>query len=171
MPNVTPENRCQWIGISGQCPQSRMDDEPFCEQHVANRKDKQRRAYHIENQLVAPGVDRHNAVEQIKSLREEIALARALIETRINMAESNTDLLVAMPVINSYLATIEKLVNSCHTMETKLGTLLSKGSIISLAQKMIQIIDAALTDVPNKSMIIDGIAEEFTKVIKEQDNG
>jgi hypothetical protein len=93
-----------------------------------------------------------------------------MIETRMNMVASEAEFIASMPVFQSYMATIATLVTSCHTMETKLGVLLSKASLISLAQKMVETIATALQDVPGKDLIVEQIANEITTLILAQDN-
>ena len=69
--------------------------------------------------------------EQIKSLRDEIALAGMLIEERFNKVKNDSDLISAFGPINMALLTVERLVKSAHTIEQNLGALLSKPTVLA----------------------------------------
>jgi len=49
--------------------------------------------------------------EDVKSLRDEIALARMLIERRFNLIKDDADLISASSSLNTLLLTVERLVN------------------------------------------------------------
>lgn len=164
-------NRCQWITPVGQCTQQALDHSNFCQLHSQGKKSDALRYYHITNHMVADSKLRHNAVEEIKDLREEIALARALIETRLNLARDENELIASMGVLHQYLATVEKLVSACHRMDTNLGNLLNKSSLLNLAQEIVNIIAEELADIPDREEIIDKISNKIIAAIGKQDNG
>ena len=76
----------------------------------------------------------------------------------------------AIPKLKDTFLAIEKLVTSCHNMEVKLGNLLSKSSLISLAQKIVHIIDTRLNDIPDRDEIVAEIGKDIAKAIAEQEN-
>jgi hypothetical protein len=59
-------------------------------------------------------------------------------------------------------------VSSCHAMEVKLGTLLSKSALLTLAQKMIDTITNTLVDIPGRDELVEKIADELVRIIIEQ---
>jgi hypothetical protein len=124
----------------------------------------------LTNQVIRSGTERHNAVDEIKSLREEIALTRALIENRLNMIEGEADFVSSMGIVHQYLATVEKLVTSCHRMDTNLGNLLNKASILNLAQELVQAIAEELEDVPGRDEIVDRISTKLVDIIGNKQN-
>ena len=95
--------------------------------------------------------------EQIKSLRDEIALARMLIEERFNKVKDDSDLISAFGPINTALLTVERLVKSAHTIEQNLGTLLSKPTVLALGQSLSRIIVEELEGIENYEAIVDRI--------------
>jgi hypothetical protein len=112
-----------------------VENEIYCDYHLRDRdaEDTQSlRAYMLTDPVTAGAAGRHSQVEELKSLREEIALARAMIERRLNLVESDADFLQACGTVNTYLLTLERLISSCHKLEVNLGALLSKGAIVSL---------------------------------------
>lgn len=162
-------NRCEWVTGRGQCPDPRIEDSRFCEKHSPSGHGELDK-YLITTRSLGDSPHRHAASKEIKSLRDEIALIRALIEKRINLIQSDAEFIAAMPTIQSAMMTVEKLVSSCHTMETKLGLLLNKGSLLSLAQTIIHIISEALEGVPNRNEIVEQVGQEIVKAIAAQDN-
>jgi len=127
------------------------------------------RAYILTNPEISEGAGRHSQVEELKSLREEIALARAMIEKRLNLVESNADFLNACGTVNTYLLTLERLITSCHRLEVNLGNLLSKAAILDLAKEIVSILMDELQEVPNYEEIVDQISERIVAVIAAQE--
>ncbi len=108
--------------------------------------------------------------ERIKSLREEIALVRILIEKRMNMIKTEADLLSACGPINNMLLTLEKLIKSCHALEQSLGELLSKQSVVRLGQSICEIVIEELQEIEGHEEIIDRIVERLFPTIKGAQN-
>jgi hypothetical protein len=82
-----------------------------------------------------------------------------------------------MPVVRDYALAVEKLAVSCHAMDVKLGNLLDKQALMSLAQKLIGIIDKhlrPLVGVTPTTEIMDEVIEQVGKetvvAIAEQEN-
>jgi hypothetical protein len=162
-------DRCKWIRTDGQCPHEAVEGSTFCKAHTHTKVDPLRH-YMLTNQVIRSGTERHNAVDEIKSLREEIALTRALIENRLNMIEGEADFVSSMGIVHQYLATVEKLVTSCHRMDTNLGNLLNKASILNLAQELVQAIAEELEDVPGRDEIVDRISTKLVDIIGNKQN-
>jgi hypothetical protein len=78
--------------------------------------------------------------EEVKSLRDEIALARMLIERRFNLIKDDADLISACGSLNTLLLTVERLVKSAHAIEKSLGTLLARTAVLRLGRQICQII-------------------------------
>jgi len=167
---MEPEYRCKWIKPDGQCQSEAADGSPFCKIHGPVSTDQGLRHYLITNRLLGNSPDRHCAVEEIKDLRSEIALTRALIETRLNLSQSETELIASMGILHQYLTTVEKLVSSCHRMDSSLGNLLNKASILNLAQELVNIIVTELDGVPGRDEIVDKISAQILAVIGNKDN-
>jgi hypothetical protein len=165
-------NRCQATTRHGQCIKLAVDNEIYCDYHLRDRdaEDKQSlRAYMLTDPVTAGAAGRHSQVEELKSLREEIALARAMIERRLNLVESDADFLQACGTVNTYLLTLERLISSCHKLEVNLGALLSKGAIISLAQEMVGILMDELEHIDGYEQIVDRVSNRMVELIAEQE--
>ena len=162
--------QCKWTAPNGPCTEPALPGEKFCEKHAQGGTQKVINHYMLTQKWMRDKVERHASVDEIKSLREEIAIARSLVETRLNMCESDAETAAAMPLVQGYMNTIEKVVSSCHSMEQKLGIMLSKASVMSLAQKMVGIIDAKLAGIEGHDEIVEEIGQEIVKAIAEQEN-
>ena len=165
-------NRCQRTIPGGQCENEAIDGTKYCAIHdnTKGRTDPLK-YYLLTNKVIGDSARRHAASDEIKSLRDEIAITRGVIETRLNSLQTEAELAAAMPSLYQYIMAIEKLVSSCHTMEYKLGNLLDKTAILTLAQKMINIIDSNLAaDIPDRDKIVEKIAKEMMQAIITQEN-
>ena len=109
--------------------------------------------------------------EEIRSLREEIAIIRMLIEGRMNLIKSDNDLLIQSGAINSLVLTVERLVKSAHTIEQQLGILLSKSAVIALGQTICKIIVEELDGIERYEEIVDSIMTRIsTSIAAAKDN-
>jgi hypothetical protein len=164
--------RCEATTQSGQCAHQAVDGQNLCAYHMKDRdvEDKMSlRSYILTDTVLAESAGRHSQVEELKSLREEIAICRSLVERRLNMIESNADLLAAVGQVNSLFLTLEKLISSCHRLETSLGTLLSRSSLLELAKGIVGTIMDELEGIDNYEEIVDTISEKILRQIASYD--
>lgn len=168
--------RCQTVTAQGQCQHLAREGSNFCEVHSCASKaegHKERvRRYLLSNPKLQARLNHQAGIEEVRSLREEIHITRMMIATRFDLIEDDDrgDMLAAFSNINTYLQTLDKLVNSCHKMEISLGTLLSKASIFSLGQEIVTILADELQLIDNYEEIIDRISERIVVAIAEQQN-
>lgn len=168
--------RCHGITKNGQCTKLSMDGSDFCRGHAhkscANIERDRLRHYLLSNPILQEKMDRQFGIEEVRSLREEIHLARVMVETRLDMIEPDDkgDMLSAFSSINTYLQTIEKLTSSAHKMEISLSHLLTKSSVFSLGQDMVAILADELQGIDNYEEIIDKISERLVVAIANTQN-
>lgn len=168
--------RCQAVNSKAQCPQLAVEGSEYCSMHrrtgTASEHKERVRHYLLSNPELQERLNRQAAIEEVRSLREEIHLARTMVETRLDLIEDGDrgDMLAAFSSVNTYLQTIEKLVSSCHRMEVSLGSLLSKASIFSLGQEIVNILADELQLIDNYEEIVDRISERIVVAIAEQGN-
>jgi hypothetical protein len=160
--------RCQHVNSLGQCHRPAIEDSGKCEQH--SNKAARLRSYLLTTQYLEGAPDRHVGSDELKSLREEIAITRAMVEKRLNLVTNEMEFLAAMPAVQSAMSVIEKLVTSCHNMEVKLGNLLSKAALLQVAQQIIDIIAKELDGVPNRNEIVDRIANQIVECVSKVEN-
>lgn len=167
-------HRCQATVAKGQCPNLATEGSKYCLKHTHNSNDHENRVRHylLSNPELQTRLNRHAAVEEVRSLREEIHLARMMVEARLDLVEEGDrgEMLAAFSSVNTLLQTVEKLVSSCHRMEISLGGLLSKGSVLALGQEIVMILVDELQEIDGHEEIIDCISERVIKAIAEQGN-
>jgi hypothetical protein len=169
-------DRCQGVTERGQCTQLATEGSQFCTRHSrkpgAKVESDRLRHYLLSNPMLQAKMDRQFGVEEVRSLREEIHLARVMIETRLDLIEPDDkgEMLAAFSSINTYLQTIEKLTSSCHKMEISLGSLLTKSSVFALGQDMVGILADELQGIDNYEEVIDRISERLVVAIANTQN-
>lgn len=162
-------NRCQRVTVGGQCTKEALPGAKYCDSHTVSRGNEMSH-YLITGKLLGDAAGRHAGVNEIKSLRDEIALTRATVEILVNSIETQAELTAAMPRIHAGVLAIEKLVNTCHQMEVKLGVLLDKAALLTLAQTIINIISEAVKDLPQRDQIVERVAADILEAIAKQEN-
>jgi hypothetical protein len=152
--DADPE-RCQAvIPSSGQCRNKAIPGQKYCAAHggATHRNKAESEARSRNYCLTQAGIKKSVAEKAqssgIKSLRDEIAIARVTLEAVLNKCEDAGDLLIFHSQIDRSVATIEKLVTSCHKIEKSMALLLDKQAIL---------------------VIIGQVVEAITSIIQEQD--
>ena len=165
-------NRCQHnIPTKGQCINIAVPGTKFCIVHGGNIAEaslnkKELRNYKL-TQYHARAVAMGNSAG-ITSLRDEIAILRIMLEERWNMLTDSSELLIAAPFIASLVASIEKVVNSCHKIDIQKGNLVDKGELIDFAQRIIEIISESIEDTDQLEVIANKIIALFATDPKDQ---
>ncbi len=168
--------RCQSVTASAQCPKRSIAGSDFCVAHAhigqAELHERRVRHYLLSNPDLQARLNRQAGIEEVRTLREEIYLARVMVETRLDLVEEGDrgDMLAAFSNVNTYLQTIEKLVSSCHRMEISLGSLLSKASVFTIGQEIVSILVDELQNVDGYEEIVDRISERVVTAIAVQQN-
>lgn len=175
MPEYDPAdpNRCKQSVGDNQCLDMAAPGSEFCLKHrgIDHTNENSTRLY-----LLAKAEDRvrlHRLAEhdEIRSLREEIALARMLAERRWNMMKTDNDAIIHCASINTLLLTIERLVKSAHSIEQNLGILLSKSAVLNLGQAICRIIVDELEGIEDYEEIVDKITQRIlTTIVAAKDN-
>ena len=155
--------QCEYITQDGQCKGTQTKDGQFCQVHKAQASKANLNQYRINCALLGSSLQRHHAADQLKNVSAEVAIVRSLLEARLNMIENDAELVAAMPVLKDFALTVDKLAQSCHTMDVKLGNLLDKQALMKLAQQIITIIDSnlrPLVDTTPTDTSLDELIEE-----------
>lgn len=108
--------------------------------------------------------------EAILSLREEIAIVREFLRRRLDLIKNDNEFLMACPAVNQLVITIGKLVKEAHTIEKNLDVVLSKATVIILAQSMSRIIAEELTGVEGYEDIVDRINMRMLQAVAAASN-
>lgn len=135
---------CEYLTSRGRCTHEAIANCRFCSDHSAKAKITMVNEFRIACKALGDAPQRHAASDQLKSINGEIVILRSMVETRLNMVQNDVELIAAMPVITQALVSCAKLAETSHAMDVKLGNLLSKNALISLAQEIIEIIENTL---------------------------
>jgi hypothetical protein len=169
--------QCEYISSFGQCSKAAINDDRFCEEHTSRAKKDQCGVYLITNRFFKDAAIRHAESDKIKSLEGEIAILRALLERRLNAIENEAEAVAMAPTIKDTMLAIDKLVNSWHAMDVKLGNVLSKNALLRLAQEFIEIITKTIrpfadTNVTTSDVdeAIEAIANALVEAVARQEN-
>ena len=162
--------RCKAITSQGQCTKEACDNGTFCAFHSkGDDVDSELKNYLITNSEIAGLTAHYSQVESLKSLREEIALVRALATERLKMVESDADFLKACGQVNTFMLTLDKLINSCLRLEVHVGTLLSKAAAVEMAKSIVKILTEELSEIGGFEGIVDRISEQIMDTIANQE--
>jgi hypothetical protein len=159
--------RCQYVFAFGQCQFEVLPGQIHCARHAASppsnyENEKQIRNYRL-NKWKAR-IDEFSESQFIKSLREEIAILRLMLEETLNKCHDSNDLLVYSSKISQLVLNIEKVVCSCHRLEGSLNMTLDKSMILYIATSIVDIVGKHIDD----ANVIDSIGMDVIKLITEK---
>lgn len=162
-------NRCQTVAKGGQCPYKAVENETRCPRHIAaelrGRERKNVSQYRI--QKYQSRLNEFAENDQIKSLREEVGIARMVLEEVINVCNGNPNQLLMMSnKISDLVMKIKALVESCHKLEKSTGSLLDKTAIVNIVGQLLNIVSSHIDD-PD---VMEEIANESLALITETSN-
>jgi hypothetical protein len=173
-----PETRCEFeLSNGSQCGNRRVEGVTRCPLHGANKQlqkaeNASMRVYNLSKFKARVGQLTDH--QKLKSLNEEIALLRMMLETRWNACDEAHDLVINSGPIADLIMKIEKVVSSCNRLEGQLGNLLDKAAVKNLAATLMQIIadkinefgDAHEIDPEAVGLLLDAIASAFLEQIQ-----
>jgi hypothetical protein len=143
-----------------------MEDTKFCALHTRGDAEASiRTQYNLSKYRYRNRYDNFYENEALRSLRDEVALARTVLEERMNMINNSAEFIAACPQLNTLFLTVERLVNTCHRLETSLGSLLSKPTLLRIVQKIVDILTEEMASVPNHEAIIDKLSDRIIEVV------
>ncbi len=159
--------QCEHVNkFSGQCSRQTCEGTNKCPIHTHGDSEKvEKRVYRLQNmerRLRHETLSNHDA---LRSIREEVAVARMLLEERLNSIKTDADLISACGPINTLLLTIEKLTSSCLKLDKSVGNLLAKPIILKMASDIVAIILEELADLPGHELIVDKISERIIETM------
>lgn len=161
--------RCQGpsIGGNGQCPYESQEGTEYCVRHSGQMRTQEKKRvsmYHLEQYQAR--VEELAGHGEVKTLRDEIGIARMVLEKVIvSCGKDHNMLVIASPRISDLVTRIEKLVTSCHRLETSAGALLDKTAVIQLAGVIVGIVTKHMPDDPEA---LEAISNDIIMAILEQ---
>jgi hypothetical protein len=165
-------DRCSFTFEHEQCWNERAEGSTNCEAHggKSTAEADEKKLYFLSQARYRTRLAELSEHEEIKSLREEIALARMLIERRFDIIKSDEQLIQACAPINTMLLTVERLVKSAHIIEQNLGSLLAKPTVLRLGQQLCEIVIDELAGIDGHEEIVDRITDRIVRAIADSKN-
>lgn len=166
--------RCRGATREGQCWHQATEGASLCPtcspDGGAAVVEANRRQYLLTDPRFQTRLAELSTADEIKSLRDEVAIARMLVEERLNKIKSDQDLYTACGAINALLLTIEKLVSRSHILEQNLGQLYHKSTIIQMMQVFVEIVDEEVRPLVGGVIAIDRIVERIYRYAQQARN-
>jgi len=114
--------------------------------------------------------------DKIKTLREEVALLRMILESKVNAATDTTDLLIMSGPVTEMVMKVQKLVESCDKLETKSGSLLDRQKVQNLASGLMNVVASKINEYAEANDVapeevtglLNAIADSFLEVLKNE---
>jgi hypothetical protein len=150
----------------GQCPIDAMEGMDYCAIHCKGDPERlQKTQYNLAKYKYRKRYGDFLDSDELRSLHDEVALARMALEERLNLVQNDAEYIAACGTINTMFLTIERLVGTCHRLETSLGSLLSKPALLHIVQQIIDILLEELKDIADSEALIDRISDKILATI------
>lgn len=157
-------NRCMSNDAKGRCLNKAVEGSEYCPCHGGRRS--QQKIYELKASKYQAAIERHGEHDGIKSLRTEIGILRMLMETRLNLIEDDSDMLLQSQTISNLAIQLEKLVSSCNKIDLQLGSILTEEQLIQLMAEVADIIAEYVEDSKIRSLIADKIQSNLVKILE-----
>jgi len=161
--------RCQAvIKTKGQCRNKAVEGGRYCMSHGGNSMVQAQSKENIRRYRIAKWQSRMNEFADdpgVKSLRDEIAVLRLMLEERLNMCHDSHELVLQSHLISDLVIKIEKLVSSCHRLEGSMGQLLDKQAILQFASSVVEVISKYIED----EQLLNLVADEIISLVGNSD--
>lgn len=161
-PTWSPD-RCQGISKNGeQCVYLVVPGTKYCSHHLREKESDRVRMYLVTKWKSQ--IDRFANHDQLYSLAEEIGVTRLMIETQLQRATDEDELLMRQPQIAQLLQSLEKLLNTSLKAEEKMKTLLSLEAVRAFANAVV----TSVTNATDTLDLEDKAKEDFLESVADQ---
>jgi len=155
---------------SGQCLMKAVEGGNRCKVHGGGRqlqvmKKKQLRAY-AKNKWAAAIKENANDSE-IKSLREELGIARIMLDQILNRCKDSHDLLMFSAPIDNFLKTINLIQKTSHAIEKDLSEMIGPEALNEFAETLFSIIMDEIDD----ANVIERISLKLGRALQKMQSG
>lgn len=154
-------HKCQYAVNGRQCGEDAEPDVKYCKRHNRGQVRYELKNYMLDKVEWRTRLSELSASDSIKTLTEEISLARMVLESLMNYVKDEADLVGQIPKITQLLSTIERLQKSGFTLERSLSHLISKPALMRLAGEIAGILLEELAGIPNYEDTVDKIIDRI----------
>lgn len=158
--------RCQAVHGNGQCIYLAEENSNFCIMHGGHGAKNTAKKEQLHKYLLAQWQARTDDFAEdnsIKSLRGEIGILRMTLEQTITQCNNPMDVVLWSDKIGGLVQKIEKVVVSCHRLETSSGRMLDRTAALQLAAQIVDIISNHIVD----PAIVEGISGDIINAIAQ----
>lgn len=166
-------SRCQGPSKQGQCIFKSLKGLKYCSIHAGASKvaKKNRELNNYRLTKFQAELEQKLRNPNLKSLSSEVALLRMIIEERFNFnVKDKASLTIQSGPIAELVMKVERVVSTCHKIESSMGQLMDKSAILKFAGKIVQIIGEEVSDEETLSIISKRIVEELDDGEQRSDN-
>ena len=169
-------DRCQAVIKSGQCNFRSAEGSNFCYMHGGNKAAEAQMKKNLHRYRLAKWQNRLDDLTDsvsIKSLRDEIAILRLLVQERLNLCNDQSELLMHSTAISRLVMQIQSLSLSCAKVENALVDLMDQQAALDTAQEVVTIVyqykpEVVPSLVEDIMTILDKLSTQETKPIVSQ---
>ncbi|TRZ52367.1 MAG: hypothetical protein D4S01_03115 [Dehalococcoidia bacterium] len=160
--------RCQATKAKGQCLNKATTLGGTCAVHGGNKRVEDEERKNIRNYQLnkfQQQLNRHADSPRLKSLNDEVAILRMMLEEQLNQCNDVHDLVLKSHLISDLVLRIEKLVKSCHSLERNLGSLMDKQALLTFASGVI----GAIGDHIEDEHILEALSQDILSLVPGSD--
>lgn len=162
-PGSGGESQCRYMSLQGMATLGLVpqNDVKNCPKHGSLAHINRRAVHDLRLAQWQARLDQFAESDKVKSLRGEIGVLRILLEQSMNQCRTEKDLLMNSGKISDLVVKIEKLVASCHRLETNLSMVLDRNELVKIANNIVIVVNNHVKD----SSLIEQIAGDIAKVL------
>lgn len=157
-------NRCMSNDAKGRCLNLSVEGSEYCPCHGGRKSLKN--IYDLKASKYQAAIERHGEHSEVKSLRTEIGILRMLMETRLNMIQDDSDMMLQSQSISNLTAQLEKLVTSCNKIDIQLANIFSEEQGIQWIAEIADIIAEYIEDSEIRALIADKIQSSMVRILE-----
>lgn len=169
------EGQCRFLSYKGIFQAGYLEYDPDfadsdrCPKHAGSKKDKVRKRLHnYRLEVYQQRLNEFAESEHVKSLRGEIGILRLTLENIVQMVQTKQDWFIYSGRISDLTQKIERLVRTCHSVESKIGMMLDRPAALSMGKEIVDIISTVVKDPEQIDMISNGIIDAIVKATGTQ---
>ncbi len=164
-------NRCGHLKAGeGQCMMKSVEGGTRCKVHGGGTQlkvlQKQQLKAYAKNRW-AKSIKENANDSEIKSLREELGIARIMLDGVLNRCKDSHDLLMMSTPIDNMLKTINLIQKTSHGIEKDLNNMIGPDALNRFADEMFNII---MEEVPDANTV-NRIALKLGRALQKSQNG
>lgn len=163
--------RCKASTPTGQCMNEAERGAEYCVAHNAGRQSalvQDKRHYQLnEARWQAKFVEFSEDGSAAKSLRDEIALSRMMLQRRWELVKDDNQFLIHSPAIERTLLLLKDLIKTAANIEQKLGISLSREKLLAMGRGILDVLMSELDDLPDFDERMNRITTKIAQIMKK----